>query len=624
MTLRNRPSRFARLAEMILVLAVLVSGCGRAAPEAQTVTPARVFETATSQPVTPISIPGSQDAIILSLEENGYSHLFLYIPQVLHLTRLTYGEWNDTTPALSPDGRRLAFASDRDGFWDLYVLDLLTGEVTRLTNTPQYDSSPTWSPDLAWIAFETYHNGHLDIAILSLSDSAQEPILLSDDPAADHSPAWAPDGRRIAFVSSRNGNSEIWLADLDKTEDGRFVNLSSTPRATETHPTWSLDGHYLAWASASEGLEASGIYVLDTNAANRPAVWVGDGDWPAWNAGGDRILAGIIGANQDFLTAYDLKGDPILLPTPLPGILRGLIWPKLVLPNPLPSFLQQAAVQTPPAIYAPGVTPVANVPGKRWYVVPLPRVQAPYPELHDLVDESYIALRQRTIREAGWDALGSLQNAFVPLTAPLDPGLGQDWLYTGRAFAINSLMTNAGWMAAVREDIGAQTYWRLYIRTLAQDGSQGAPIENPPWDLAARYELDPETYESGGRYAPSPSGYWIDFTALAQAYGWERLPALPNWRNYYAGARYTEFALTSGLDWYSAMLELYPPDILITPTRLLPPTATASRTPLPSGTPQPTRTPRFTGTPTLTRTPSSTPTPSNTPLPTSTPPTIIP
>jgi TolB protein len=226
------------------------------------------------------------------------------------------------------------------------------------------------------------------------------------------------------------------------------------------------------------------------------------------------------------------------------------------------------------------------------------------------------------IDEAGWDVLASLSNAFVPLTTSLDPGLGEDWLYTGRAFALNPLMSNAGWMVAIRQDYGTQTYWRLYLRTLLQDGSQGEPLHDPPWDLAARYELDPFAYEQGGKYAAVPSGYWLDFTALARQYGWQRIPSLPNWRTYYSGARFTEFALTGGLDWYSAMLEIYPSDVLVTPTHVSPPSATPTATPVPTRTPIPTRTPRPTVTPSPTRTSSPTPTlpPTITPSPTLTPP----
>jgi len=256
--------------------------------------------------------------------------------------------------------------------------------------------------------------------------------------------------------------------------------------------------------------------------------------------------------------------------------------------------------------------------------VKLPDVQAPYPQLHDRVDEAFTALRQRLILKAGWDALASLENAYVPITTSLDPGFEEDWLYTGRAFAINSLMTNAGWMVAVREDFGAQTYWRLYIRAQLQDGSLGEPLRDRPWDLSARYNLDPKIYEQGGTYSETPPGYWVDVTSLARQYQWQRVPALPDWRTFYRGARFTEFALTEGLDFYSAMLQLYPQDVLLTPTRLLPPTPTASITPTFTPTITPTRTPRMTLTPSKSPTPTLSPTPSFTPAPTETPVTIIP
>lgn len=610
------------LAWLLLGLWLLLLPACAPRPAASTQTDSTSIPSLTPPPTLPTQ--GSEELLLLSLEEAGYAHLFAYLPGRLPLTRLTSGEWNDITPALSPDGQKIAFASNRSGFWDLYLLDWPTGQITQLTHTPAYDAAPTWSPDGAWLAYETYVNDNLEIALLALKDPTSQPIFLTQDPAADHSPAWAPNGRQIAFVSSRSGDAEIWLADLDRPGADRYTNLSHTPQAAESHPTWSADGHYLAWASESQSLGYSGIYVWDSSQPSRPARWVGDGQWPAWNARGDRLVALLNGPNQQYLTAYTLSGDLLLQPIPLPGRGRGLLWLNASLPDPEPESYQQAAAITPTAAWAPVITPAADVPTQRWYVVPLQNVQAPYPQLHDLVDEAFTALRQRIIHEAGWDALASLENAYVPLTTPLDPGLGEDWLYTGRAFAINSLMTQAGWMAVVREEVGAETYWRVYLLAQLQDGSQGEPLHNPPWDLNARYRLDPRTYEAGGEYVPVPSGYWVDATALAQAYGWQRLPALPNWRTYYPGARLSEFVLTGGLDWYSAMLELYPAEALVTPTRVLPPTATPSRTPTPTSTATLTRTPRPTSTPTLTRTPSLTPTPSFTPSPSPTPPTLIP
>jgi TolB protein len=135
-------------------------------------------------------------------------------------------------------------------------------------------------------------------------------------------------------------------------------------------------------------------------------------------------------------------------------------------------------------------------------------------------------------------------------------------------------------MVVGREDFGGQTYWRVYLKTRYQDGSQGAPIEGPTWDLEARYSGEPQVYEQGGAPAASvPSGYWFDFTNLATSYGWERLPALVNWRTYFPGIRFNQFVYRDGLDWKSAMLQVYPVEILITPTLVAPPTAAATKTP---------------------------------------------
>ncbi|HEX7973529.1 MAG TPA: hypothetical protein VF498_03900, partial [Anaerolineales bacterium] len=102
-----------------------------------------------------------------------------------------------------------------------------------------------------------------------------------------------------------------------------------------------------------------------------------------------------------------------------------------------------------------------------------------------------------------------------------------------------------------------------------------------PWDLDARYSGDPRYYEQGGQLAPVPAGYWIDFTELAGRYGWERLPALVSWISYYPAARFNQFVLSGGLDWWSAMRQLYPPEALKTGTSV--PTPTITPSPIPTG-----------------------------------------
>ena len=104
-------------------------------------------------------------------------------------------------------------------------------------------------------------------------------------------------------------------------------------------------------------------------------------------------------------------------------------------------------------------------------LVPLKDIDAPYPYLSDGVDEFFQALRKEVARETGWDFLGNLENAYLPITTPSLPEFNENWLYTGRAVAINPTPVSAGWITLLREDINGQTYWRMLVRCLYQDAS---------------------------------------------------------------------------------------------------------------------------------------------------------
>lgn len=553
------------------------------------------------QPILP-TMEGlqQQGVIVLSMKDGNFSHLFIFHPQYLSLTRLTNSPWDDITPALSPDGSKLAFSSRQNGYWDIFVLDLSSNLLTRLTDTPEYDANPSWSPDGQWLVFESYIGDNLEILIKSTVDLSQSAIRLTENQSADFSPVWSPQGREIAFVSTQSGDEEIWLARLDQVDE-RFVNLSHSPQSQENCPRWSPDGNLLAWVSSLPGNHT--IMTLDRRLADQPPRPIGIGDQPAWSPDGAAILAVLEYPNQTALTAYQPGSGVQLFPqVSMPASVQGVDWRADRLPEALSHFVFPAGATDPiPRLWNAALSANPLPPGGRFGIVPLTDVNAPYPYLHDEVDESFNALRAQVALEAGWDALASLENAYLPLTTAPSPEMVENWLYTGRAFAINPLPLQAKWMVLVREEYNGLTYWRVYLRARYQDGSQGAPLNRQPWNLNARYSGDPISYDLGGRYDPIPPGYWVDLTEIARRYGWERLPALVNWRTYYAGARFNQFVLSGGLDWYRAMAEVYPPEALITPTLR------------PTFTPTVTETPEFFGLFTATPTPPPTETPTRRP-----------
>ncbi|NMB89860.1 MAG: hypothetical protein GYA17_16000 [Chloroflexi bacterium] len=577
--------------------------------------PAQETPTATLPPPVSINTPLAEEAthlsdqpgtMILALRDGNYIHLFAYHPLEMPLTRLTDSNWDDMQPAVSPDGSRIAFASHRNGYWDIYIWNLVDNSQARITDTPEFDGSPSWSPDGQWLVYESYQDDSLEILVQSLADLGQPPIRLTQDPAADFSPTWSPQGREIAFVSTRSGEEEIWLARLDQV-DNRFQNVSQNSQTRQNHPRWSGDGNFLAWTEESDDFSQIAIWGLQ-DAPGRVRI-IESGQNPVWSPSGNAILALIPFANTSALSGYRLSDQIALFPPiQLPGQLYGMDWNAGQLTT-LIAGLPRLENATLPAgaLWSPVLSVNPMPPAGRFGIVPLDDVTAPYPYLHDEVNEAFVALRQEIANEIGWDFLDSLENAYSPLTEPPTESLEQDWLYTGRAFAFNPVPMQAGWMAIVKEVVNGQLYWRVYLKTRYQDGSQGMPLVATPWDINARYEGDPLGYEQGGRPGAVPSGYWVDFTEVAHRFGWERVPSLNTWRTFYPSIRFNQYILNDGLDWDSAMAEIYPPEALATAT--FQPTYTLTVSPTPEDprllTPSPTSAPTLTPTlhPTWTDTP---------------------
>jgi TolB protein len=472
--------------------------------------------------------------------------------------RITNDIADERDPEWNVDGTRLAYASRQDGNWELYVYTLVTQQTDRVTFDLSFQANPTWSPDSLWIAYENYIGENLDIYALPI-DGSDTPRQVTSHPAPDFSPAWSPDGRRIAFVSWRDGNQDIYIISLD---DLTITNVTNTPLLNEDHPKWSPDGGAIAYSAWDQGAEK--VFVKSLDDPGRPAEVISFGRTPAWSPDGTSLIYALDSTDgtQTYLSArtYRGEGDIPIEVVGLPYSATAPTWSEQTLPQ---SMLAGGGLEI-------GVSqPLfdeqeASFDGTLYYLQSLGNVQAEQPFLSDTVDESFKALRQRVLDETGQDFLRTLDDAFWTLERRPEPGEDRrSWHMTGRAVEIASseILGFPPTLEVVREEVGVNTYWRLYIRVDEdqQSGQLGEPLRRMPWDFLAATQGDIEAFNNGGRLRREmPAGYYVDFTQLALDYGWERVPAGTDWRGNVNARNFALYLnLPENYTWCDAMLEIH-------------------------------------------------------------------
>ncbi|MBI9077713.1 MAG: PD40 domain-containing protein [Desulfatibacillum sp.] len=142
-----------------------------------------------------------------------------------------------TFPNYSSDGKLLACASfHRDPVLgvveEIVVVDLATGIHTQLTHDKADSFYPVWSPDGTRLAYTSNLEGNFDVWIVSYPDGKR--TRLTSNSAYDGEPTWSPDGARLAFVSSRTGHREVWIADCIGPDRRQLTHLNKTC----SHPFW--------------------------------------------------------------------------------------------------------------------------------------------------------------------------------------------------------------------------------------------------------------------------------------------------------------------------------------------------------------------------------------------------
>ncbi len=500
----------------------------------------------------------SRGSIAYVVREKGQTDIWAVPVGSRTAVRMTNSPSDERDPAWSPDGTKLAYASHQDGNWEIYIDDLNSGKTSRMTYDLSFQGAPGWSPDGEWLVYESYQGNNLDVYVMRI-DGSQPPLRLTDNPAPDFSPAWSPDGRTIAFVSWRDGNQDIYIFSLDNPRDDAAINLTHSPDRQEEYPSWSPDGKLIAYSALDEGLEK--VFVKPVSDPSLSAQALARGRTPAWSPDGTSLVLAEDSVDSTHLVAEPFSGSGIatdIIPVPL-GATRP-VWTSA----PLPAALVRTG-GLPPGVTEPlYVEQVSQPSGDPPYrLKTLTDVKAPNAVLSERVNDSFNALRERSLSATGWDFLGNLEDAFWQLNRPPQPGEDRhNWLMTGRSFAINrnAIVGFPAPLEVAREDVNVNTYWRVYVRVAdnAQSGQLGEPLRQLPWDFASRNQGDVQAYDEGGRLrAEMPVGYYVDLTQMAEDYGWDRVPSGSDWRANFNSTNYWLFQKRDGLIWYDAMRELY-------------------------------------------------------------------
>jgi len=546
------------------------------APSPSPTTPSTPWPTATSIP-TPTPLGGGE---VLAFQSDAEGNWEIYLGDRLGgpTFNLTNDPAEDRAPAFSADGRYVAFESHRDGNWEIYIIELESGEVRRVTNHLAYDGAPVWSPDGRYLAFESYRDGNLEIYTLDLIAGALH--RLTDDPAGDYAPtgdyapAWSPDGRWIAFTTWREGNKEIYQM---AAQGGDQRNLTQH-EGDDEYPAWSPDGQRLAFVSWRDG--NGEIYTLDVDSGEVMRLTHNDllDTAPDWSPDGREVVFSSYDKGEPFEMFHEYRGGHFDLAlwdgeSEVVKYLQGSKADEMS-----PCFAPQgvkAPLWAPEVSFMPTPTPSTSPPGAEppYHIVHLTNMLegGPY-QLEEGAAASFNALRAEVLARTGWDYLGKLSDAFRPIHMHGRTRYGYfSWHKTGRAIDLRFELLDAKGeqqLELVREDIDSETYWRMYIRCLKQDGSQGEPLKVAPWRYWWQIDpnLDPEGYEQGGRPKSIPEGYYVDFTELAKRFSWERIAAYTtedyHWHQHTLRTEYWHYQYMEGLLWYEAMLEIYPEEML--------------------------------------------------------------